>query len=155
MILNYWMIVERYPKLNGVVGSLMCQLWNLLSNLMRIYIKIMIFSVIWYIMSLMYLYGWHFLWISGQICSWVLDEFIHWPKPYLLLSTTCDAILSWMMEIEMKIQLISGNNCNARIYNLPKKLQEMINNVGLTLSVCDTIPWFPNCIEKEYKSRWH
>ena len=31
------------------------------------------------------------------------DEFIHWPKPYLLLSATCDEILSWMIEIWMKI----------------------------------------------------
>ena len=39
---------------------------------------------------------------SEQIFSWMMDEFIHWPKPYLLLSTTCDDILSWMIEIWMK-----------------------------------------------------
>jgi hypothetical protein len=27
-----------------------------------------------------------------------MDEFIHWPKPYLLLSATYDEILSWMNE---------------------------------------------------------
>jgi hypothetical protein len=29
----------------------------------------------------------------------MMDEFIHWAKPELLLSTTCDEILSWMIEI--------------------------------------------------------
>ena len=27
------------------------------------------------------------------------DEFVHWPKLYLLLSATCGVIVSWMLEI--------------------------------------------------------
>ena len=38
------------------------------------------------------------LMISEQILPWMIDDFIHWPKPYLLLSATCDEILSWMIE---------------------------------------------------------
>jgi hypothetical protein len=30
--------------------------------------------------------------------SWMMDEFICWPKLYLRLSTTCDEILIWMIE---------------------------------------------------------
>ena len=41
-----------------------------------------------------------------------MDEFIHWPKPYLLLSSTCDEVLSWVIEILMKIHLVSDSNCN-------------------------------------------
>ena len=41
-----------------------------------------------------------------------VDEFLHWPKPYLLLSTICDEILSWMMEIWMTNPLVSDNACN-------------------------------------------
>ena len=40
-----------------------------------------------------------------------MDESIHWPKPYLLLSTICDEILSWMIKIWMKNCLVSDNNC--------------------------------------------
>ena len=39
-----------------------------------------------------------FLWRSELISSWMMDEFICWPKPYLLLSATCFEILSWMIE---------------------------------------------------------
>ena len=45
-----------------------------------------------------------------SILSWMMDEFIHWPKPYLLLSTTCDEILSWMIAICMENHLLSDNN---------------------------------------------
>ena len=31
--------------------------------------------------------------------SWMMDEFIYWPKPYLLLSAICDETWSWMIEI--------------------------------------------------------
>ena len=41
-----------------------------------------------------------------------MDEFIHWPKPFLLLSATCDDILSWMIEIWMKNNLVSDRKCN-------------------------------------------
>jgi len=47
-----------------------------------------------------------------QIWSWVMDEFIHWPKPYLLLSTICDEILSWIIDNWMKNHLVSDNKCN-------------------------------------------
>ena len=49
---------------------------------------------------------------SEQILSWMLDEFIHWLKPYLLLSATSDEILSWMIEFWLKHHSISNNNCN-------------------------------------------
>ena len=65
----------------------------------------MMFSVVWYFMSPWYLFGWHLLWISGNILSWLMEEFIHWPKPDLLLSTTCDEILSWM-----KNHVVSDSN---------------------------------------------
>ena len=41
-----------------------------------------------------------------------MDEFIHWPKPYVLLSATCDEMLSWMIEIWMKFYLVSDTRCN-------------------------------------------
>jgi hypothetical protein len=44
--------------------------------------------------------------------SWMMDEVIRWPKPYLLLSTTCHEMLSWMTTIWMKNNLVSDNNCN-------------------------------------------
>jgi hypothetical protein len=44
--------------------------------------------------------------------SWMMDKFIHWPKPYLLWSATCDEILSWMIEIWMKNHLVSDSNWN-------------------------------------------
>lgn len=31
----------------------------------------------------------------------VMDEFIDWQTPYVLLSTTCDEILSWTIEIQI------------------------------------------------------
>ena len=40
------------------------------------------------------------------------DEFIHWPKPYLLFSATCDEMLSWMIEIWMENHLVSNGNWN-------------------------------------------
>ena len=42
----------------------------------------------------------------------MMDEFIHWLKPYLLLSATCDEMLSWVIEIGMKNHLVSDSNCN-------------------------------------------
>ena len=41
-----------------------------------------------------------------------MDEFIHWPKTYLLLLATFDEILSWMIEIGMKSHLVSDNIFN-------------------------------------------
>ena len=78
----------------------------------------------------------------------MMDEFIHWLEPYLLLSATCDEILSWMIEIWMKIHLVSDSNCNTLNPYSPKILQGMTNNVGLTFSVGDTIPRFTISIEQ-------
>ena len=36
----------------------------------------------------------------------------HWPKSYLLLTTTCDETLSWMIEIWAKLHLVGDSNCN-------------------------------------------
>ena len=70
-----------------------------------------------------------------------MDEFVHWPKLYLLLSSTCDEILSWMIKLWMKNHLISNNNLQDRksIIFL-KSLQGMTNNIGSTLSVGGTTP---------------
>ena len=35
---------------------------------------------------------------SVTMLSWMTDEFMRWPKPYFLLSTTGDEILSRMIE---------------------------------------------------------
>ena len=47
-----------------------------------------------------------------KLLSWMMGEFIHWPKHYLLLFATCDKILSWVIEIWMKNHLVSDGNCN-------------------------------------------
>ena len=56
------------------------------------------------------------------ILSWIMDEFIHWRKLYPLLSATCDEILSWMIEIWMKIHLVSDFICNTLNLKSPKLL---------------------------------
>ena len=66
---------------------------------------------------------------SEQILSWMMNESIHWPKPYLLLSATCDEIFSSIIP--------------------SKKFQKMTNNVGLTFSVCDTKLQFRISIEQD------
>ena len=71
-----------------------------------------IFSVRWYLMSLWQLSGWYFSWISKQILSWMMDKFIYWSKPYLLLSATCDELVSWLFEIWMSYHLVSDSNHN-------------------------------------------
>ena len=80
----------------------------------------------------------------------MMDEFIHWPKPYLLLSATCDGKLSWMIKIWIKNHLVSDSNCNTIIYNPTKNLQGSTNNVGLTFSVTDTILQFTIIIEQDH-----
>ena len=60
---------------------------------------------------------------------------MHWSKPYLLLSATCDEILSWLTEVCMKNHLVSDFSTKSS-----KCLQRMANNVGLTFSVVDIIP---------------
>ena len=52
----------------------------------------------------------------------MMDEFIHWSNPCLLFSTTCDEILSWMIEIWMKHYLVNDSNCNI-VYLLSTPLQ--------------------------------
>ena len=42
----------------------------------------------------------------------MMHEFIHWPKPYLLLLATCNEILSWMIEIWMESHLVSDRKHN-------------------------------------------
>jgi hypothetical protein len=54
---------------------------------------------IWYFMSLWWLFGWRFLWMGEEILPWTMDEFIHWQKPCFLFSSTCDELLSWMIEV--------------------------------------------------------
>ena len=83
--------------------------------------------------------------------SWRVDEFIHWPKPYLLLSATCDELLSCMIEIWMNNHLGQYLTVIAalEIYSLLENLQGMMNIVGLTFSVGDTIPRFTNSIEQD------
>ena len=39
-----------------------------------------------------------------------MDELIHWPKSYLLLSTIYDEILSWPIENWMRNHLVSDSN---------------------------------------------
>ena len=57
-----------------------------------------------------------------QIVSWMMDEFIHWPKPYLLvLLATCDEIFSWMIECWMKYHLVSESNRNIVNLESPTK----------------------------------
>jgi hypothetical protein len=51
----------------------------------------------------------------------MMDEFIHGPKPYLLLSATCDETLSWVIEIGLENDWVSDNNCNTGILVSPKK----------------------------------
>ena len=50
------------------------------------------------------------------------DEFIHWPKPYILLSATCVEIFSWMIEIWDENDLVSDNNCNPVNLESPQKI---------------------------------
>ena len=70
-------------------------------------------------------------------------------NPNLLLATTCDEILSCMIEIWMKHHLVSDNNCNIVILKPSKKSQGMANSVGLTFSVGDTIHQFTISIEQD------
>jgi hypothetical protein len=70
----------------------------------------------------------------------MMDEFIHWPKPHLLMSATCDEILSRMINIWIKKHLIIDSNCDHVNLLSPNNLQGMTNNVELAISVGDTIP---------------
>ena len=80
-----------------------------------------------------------------------MDEFIRWPKPWLLLSSTCDdEMLSWMIEIWMKFYLGIERNCNTfKSIIPPKELQGVTNYVGLTFSFGDTIMRVTISIEQD------
>ena len=41
-----------------------------------------------------------------------MDEFIHWLKSYVLLPTTRDEMLLWMIEIWMQNHLVSAGDCS-------------------------------------------
>ena len=87
--------------------------------------------------------------------GWV--EFIHWPKPYLSLSATCDEILSWMIEMWMRDYLVSDSYCN--IVNPQKELQGMRSIVGLVFTRATSHtsqgawPW--NCESPKEVSKGH
>ena len=64
-------------------------------------------------------------------------------NPYLLLFVTCDEILPWTIEIQIKNHLVRDNNCtNVNIQSPSFFLQGTTNNIGLTFSVGDTTPRF-------------
>ena len=45
--------------------------------------------------------------------SWVMDEFTHWPKPYLLLSASCDEyIVTDDWNLDEKTLGVSDSYCN-------------------------------------------
>ena len=67
-----------------------------------------------------------------------MDKFIYWPKAYLLLLTTCDEILSWIIEIWMKQHLVS----DSKYIIIQKNYKEWQIMFGLTFSVSDTTPSF-------------
>ena len=80
----------------------------------------------------------------------MMDGFIHWPKPYLLLSATYDEVLSWMTNIWIIITWYVIVIATLQIHNTLNFFpQGMTKNVGLTFSVGDTTPRFTNIIEQE------
>ena len=58
-----------------------------------------------------------------------MDEFIRLPKPYHPLSTTCDEILSWMIESWRKNHLVSDGICNIVNLESPEEVTRTPNNV--------------------------
>ena len=86
--------------------------------------------------------GWHFVWMSLQKIV-MGDAWVHMlvKKFYLLLSASCDEMLSWMIEIWMKNHLVSGSNCNTVILWSPKRFTRDDKIMfGLTCIVGDTTP---------------
>ena len=71
-------------------------------------------------------------------------------KPYLLVSATCDEILSYMIENWMKIPLVSDSYINTVSLQSLQKITGITSHVGTTFSVHDTIPWFTIGIEQDY-----
>ena len=60
---------------------------------------------------------------------------------------TCDEILSWMIEIQMKNHLVNDCNCNTINLQSTQKIQGFTNNAGLKFSVGDTILRFTVSID--------
>ena len=54
--------------------------------------------------------------------SFMMDVFVHWPKSYFLFSATCDEVLSWMVEIWMKIHLISDGKYSIVDLKIPQNI---------------------------------
>ena len=75
----------------------------------------------------------------------MVDEFIHWPNPYLLLWAACDEKLSWMIEIWMKYHLVSDSNCNIVILQSPriyyKEWQIMLGYQIMLLTLYISLQW--------------
>ena len=72
----------------------------------------------------------------------------------LALSTTCDEILSWMIESWMNNHLVIDNYCNTVNLQSPqikkrKRVARNENEVGLTFRVGDLILWFTIKIEQD------
>ena len=42
--------------------------------------------------------------------SWMMDEFMYWPKPSLLLSATCGEKVAWMIDFWMESHWVSDSN---------------------------------------------
>jgi len=71
-------------------------------------------------------------------------------NPTFLLSTTCNEMLSLMIENWMKNHLVSDHICNTIVYNPPKRFtKKMAYNVGLTFSVGNTTSQFSTSIEQD------
>ena len=80
----------------------------------------------------------------------MMDEFIHGPIPHLLLSVIYDKwtlMDDWNLDEKLSSKWQQLQHWKPTIP--PKKSQWMVNNVELTFSVADTIPWFIISIEQD------
>ena len=73
-----------------------------------------------------------------------------WVQNLLLVSATCDEILSYMIENWMKIPLVSDSYINTVSLQSLQKITGITSHVGTTFSVHDNIPWFTIGIEQDY-----
>ena len=83
----------------------------------------------------------------------MMDEFIHWQKPNLLLRATCDELLSWMIENWMKNHLVKDSDCNNVNLQSPETITRTTNNGGLPFSVGRTMPRSTISIEQDNQNR--
>ena len=74
-----------------------------------------------------------------------MDEFNHWPKPYLLLSETCEAILSWTIEILDEKSLGRWQELQHYKSTIPPKLYE-----GMTLNAVFSVVHEKYCFNIVY-----